>query len=202
MSEQRAAANTDRELWREREGDYYASSIHVTVRGGIGINVGGRVFVKSLAEWHALATRALAERDAVAFQGRVQSWMMECFGLKISRDKVERADRLLEEVFELLQSGGYDPARIVTLARYVWSRPVGEPDQETGGVMVTLAAYCLAFGLDMHAAGERELARISTPETVAKIRAKQAAKAAIDMGSPLPDAAAIRLTARAGEVGE
>lgn len=65
MSEQRAAANTDRELWREREGDYYASSIHVTVRGGIGINVGGRVFVKSLAEWHALATRALADREAV-----------------------------------------------------------------------------------------------------------------------------------------
>ena len=27
------AANTDRELWREREGDYYANSIHVTATG-------------------------------------------------------------------------------------------------------------------------------------------------------------------------
>ena len=47
--------NTDRELWREREGDYYADSIHVTQSGGIGINVGGYVFVKPLSEWHALA---------------------------------------------------------------------------------------------------------------------------------------------------
>lgn len=51
-----AAANTDRELWRE--GDYYTPSIHVTAQGGIGINVGGRVFVKPLREWHNLAMEA------------------------------------------------------------------------------------------------------------------------------------------------
>jgi hypothetical protein len=50
-----AAANTDRELWREREDDYYSPSIHVTQKGGIGINVGGTVFVKSVRDWHALA---------------------------------------------------------------------------------------------------------------------------------------------------
>lgn len=33
--------NTDKELWREREGDHYADSIHVTVTGCIGINCGG-----------------------------------------------------------------------------------------------------------------------------------------------------------------
>jgi hypothetical protein len=49
-----AAANTDRELWRE-EDDYYAPSIHVTAHGAIGINVGGRVYVKTVQEWHALA---------------------------------------------------------------------------------------------------------------------------------------------------
>ncbi len=47
--------NTDRELWREREGDYYADSIHVTKDGGIGINCGGHVFVKPLRSWHELA---------------------------------------------------------------------------------------------------------------------------------------------------
>jgi len=62
---------------------------------------------------------------------------------------------------------------------------VGEPVQEAGGVMVTLAALCLASGLDMHGAGETELARISAPELVAKIRAKQAAK---PKHSPLPTA--------------
>jgi len=48
------AANTDHELWREVEGDYYSPSIHVTAGGGIGINVGGLVIVKTLREWHRL----------------------------------------------------------------------------------------------------------------------------------------------------
>ncbi len=47
--------------------------------------------------------------------------------------------------------------------------------------MVTLAAHCLAHGVDMHEAGETELARIWTK--VDTIRAKQAAK---PKGSALP----------------
>lgn len=54
----RACANTDRELWRESEGDYYADSIHVNQGGGIGINCGGYVIVKPLRDWHALAIQA------------------------------------------------------------------------------------------------------------------------------------------------
>ena len=50
-----AASNTDRELWREREGDYYADSIHVTEGGGIGMNCGGMVIVMPIRNWHALA---------------------------------------------------------------------------------------------------------------------------------------------------
>lgn len=41
-SSEMPAQNTDRELWRESPGDYYANSIHLTESGGIGINVGGR----------------------------------------------------------------------------------------------------------------------------------------------------------------
>jgi hypothetical protein len=47
--------NTDREIWREREGDYYADSIHVTEEGNIGIDCGGYVYVKPIREWHKLA---------------------------------------------------------------------------------------------------------------------------------------------------
>ena len=47
------ALNTDRELWREIAGDYYSPSIHVTKDGGIGINVGGTVRVRTLREWHS-----------------------------------------------------------------------------------------------------------------------------------------------------
>lgn len=49
--------NTDRELWRESPGDYYAHSIHVTEAGKIGMNVGGTVFVMPLEVWHQLAKK-------------------------------------------------------------------------------------------------------------------------------------------------
>ncbi len=49
------AKNTDKEIWREIIDDWYSPSIHVTERGEIGINVGGRVFVKTVEEWHKLA---------------------------------------------------------------------------------------------------------------------------------------------------
>lgn len=135
----------------------------------------------TVAETADLIFALLPDPDEVSFQPRVEPWMRECFGDVIPFDKVERGDRLLEEVFELLQSGGYDPGRVTALRDYVWGRPVGESAQEVGGVMVTLAAYCLAFGLDMHQAGETELARIWTK--VEAIRAKQASK---PVGSALP----------------
>lgn len=126
-----------------------------------------------------------AAEDAPPFQQRVQPWMLECFGAEIAADKMERNHRFFEEATELVQACGMTASEAHQLVDYTFGRPVGEPTQETGGVMVTLAALCLANGLDMHAAGERELARISVPETVAKIRAKQAAK---PKHSPLPEA--------------
>lgn len=59
----KAYQNTDRELWREREDDFYANSIHVTEGGGIGMNVGGTVVVMPIAQWHA---RAMSEPLAPA----------------------------------------------------------------------------------------------------------------------------------------
>lgn len=51
-----SANNTDTEIWRgpaDQNGDkFYSSSIHVTERGGIGINVGGNVLVQSVEDWH------------------------------------------------------------------------------------------------------------------------------------------------------
>lgn len=49
--------NTDRELYRERPGDYYADSIHVTKDVGIGINCGGSVIVMPLRKWFMLAAQ-------------------------------------------------------------------------------------------------------------------------------------------------
>ncbi|HBU61575.1 MAG: hypothetical protein CMH91_07725 [Oceanicaulis sp.] len=117
------------------------------------------------------------------FQDRVRPWVLSCFGEDIAADKLERNDRFIEEALELTQACGYDRDRAHALVDYVFDREPGEPSQEVGGVMVTLAAHCLAHGMNMHADGERELARISAPEIMAKIRAKQAAK---PKGSALP----------------
>lgn len=119
-----------------------------------------------------------------SFQGRVQPWMMACFGAEIAADGAERNHRFLEESLELVQASACTASEAHQLVDYVYGRPVGERAQEVGGVMVTLAALCLAQGLDMHAAGETELARIWTK--VEAIRAKQAAK---PKHSPLPVAA-------------
>lgn len=118
-----------------------------------------------------------------AFQNRVQPWLMECFGPMIAGDREERNHRFLEESIELVQACGCSRSEAHQLVDYVFNRPVGEPPQEVGGVMVTLAALCLANGMDMHDAGELELARIWTK--VEQIRAKQAAK---PKHSPLPEA--------------
>jgi NTP pyrophosphatase (non-canonical NTP hydrolase) len=116
-----------------------------------------------------------------SFQARVQPWMMACFGPEISADRLERSDRFIEEALELVQASDYPQARVLALVDYVYGRDQGDINQEVGGVMVTLAAHCLAFGVDMHEAGETELARIWTK--VDQIRAKQQAK---PHGSALP----------------
>lgn len=124
-----------------------------------------------------------APAEGEAFQARVQPWLMACFGPEIAGDREERNHRFLEEALELVQSCGCTASEAHQLVDYVFGREVGEPAQEVGGVMVTLAALCLANGLDMHENGETELARIWSK--VDAIREKQAAK---PKHSPLPAA--------------
>lgn len=117
----------------------------------------------------------------IPFFKRVKPWMDACFGETISNDKLERNDRFIEEALELVQAIGYNRDRAHALVDYVFDRPVGEPFQEVGGVRVTLAALCLANGIDDDAAAEMELARVWT--LIEQIRAKHAAK---PKGSALP----------------
>jgi hypothetical protein len=59
MSDNQPCVNTDRELWREVDGDYYAPRVFVTTDGGIGIDVGGFVIVKPVRQWHALGATTI-----------------------------------------------------------------------------------------------------------------------------------------------
>jgi len=65
--------NTDRHLWPDvSEPGAVHESIHVTAQGGIGINVGGFVYVKTLREWHKLAGGPWSVRDEKALTSKQQ----------------------------------------------------------------------------------------------------------------------------------
>lgn len=178
MENEHVAANTITDEMVE------AGLAHYAEGGCSGLDADERREVVTSIIFAALAAAPKAEPVAT-IQSRVQPWMMACFGPEISADKLERGDRFLEEAIELLQSVDYPRERIYALIEYVYGRDQGEINQEVGGVMITLAALCLAHGQDMHEAGETELARIWTK--VEKIRAKHAAK---PTGSALPIAVA------------
>jgi len=115
------------------------------------------------------------------FQKRTDDWVVACFGDVIRNDKTERNHRFLEEALELVKSLGCTESEASQLVAYVYGRPSGDPAQEAGGVMNTLAALCNANGLDMIGCGNTELDRFRTK--IEKIRTKQAAK---PKHSPLP----------------
>jgi hypothetical protein len=112
----------------------------------------------------------------MTFQQRVLNWLMNCFSQEVCRDTTERNHRFLEEALELVQSTGCTRIEAHQLVDYVFGRPVGDPFQEVGGVAITLSGLCSCIDIDQDWAGEVELARISAPAILDKIRAKQAAK--------------------------
>lgn len=114
--------------------------------------------------------------DTSPYQARVARWMQACFGPEISSDIEERCLRFFEEAGELCQALGMSEEAAHAMVTYTWGREAGAPEQESGGVVVTLAALCEAAGLDMMADGETELARIDDPEVIARIRDKHAGK--------------------------
>ncbi|TBY27451.1 hypothetical protein [Rhizobium leguminosarum] len=116
-----------------------------------------------------------------SYQQRVADWVCACFPPSSVTDRTERSHRFLEESLELAQASGCSEEDAIALVRYVYSRPVGKITQETGGVMVTLAALCYAQDVDLEISADRELSR--NWDRIDIIRAKQAAKPS---GSALP----------------
>lgn len=116
-----------------------------------------------------------------SFQERVEAWLDACFPQAVRSNRSERTHRFLEEALELAQANGCSRADALALVDYVFGRPQGDPAQEVGGVMVTLASLCSATGLNMDQAGDIELSK--NWDRIELIREKQRLK---PIGSPLP----------------
>lgn len=108
------------------------------------------------------------------YQSRVLEWAIACFGEDLTRNPPQRNHRFLEESLELVQAMGCTEEEALQLVKYVFARPAGEPRQEIGGVMVTLALLCAVNDIDLATCADDELKRIWGK--IEQIRAKQAAK--------------------------
>jgi hypothetical protein len=121
-----------------------------------------------------MKAQRIVRRLAEGFQPRVQAWVQACFGYKQAMDKPMRNRRFLEEALELVQACGLPKEQALALVEYTYSRPIGKPYQEVGGVMTTLASLCAANDIDMAQAGDDEL--ISNWGRVNDIRLKSSQK--------------------------
>ena len=126
---------------------------------------------------------AVKSKSMVDYQQQVRYWVLTCFGIQIALNKQERQQRFLEEALELYQAGGMSAHDAHIMVDYVFSRPVGDIEQEIGGTMVCLSILCSSVNVDLHAAATKELNRCWLH--IDKIRAKHASKPA-NTRSPLP----------------
>lgn len=99
---------------------------------------------------------------------------MGCFGRKNVTTIQTRVFRFLEEAVELAQSLGCTEEEARRVVNYVFTRPKGDPAQEVGGTLVTLAVMCEALGLNMESCAENEYRRILSKTE--EIRARNKSK--------------------------
>lgn len=132
----------------------------------------------AITKWLATEIKDMLDPDRVpgkSFQERATVWALQCFGDDSVHSLPERFDRFLEEAIEFAQSVGYRHGQVQKILDYVYDdKQPGEPEQELGGVMVTLGVLCQSADLNMNIAGEKELARCW--QNTEKIRLKNDTK--------------------------
>lgn len=119
-------------------------------------------------------------------QAELGRWLTRTFGHESAISVAERSRRFVEEAIELAQASGLSEKDVADLVRYVYARPVGDPEQEVGGVAVTFLAYCGAAGFSADELEKRELSRIYAKD-VAYFRERHNAKALAGIALRVPD---------------
>lgn len=87
-------------------------------------------------------------------------WSIRSFGEAHVRDRKVRALRLAEEAVEFAQARQVPIEQMHLLIDTVYSRPVGDADQEIGGVFMTAIIAAAIEGLDPEECFLRELRRV------------------------------------------
>lgn len=97
--------------------------------------------------------------NMVEMQRRIAAWAKSRFG-DGTMDRRERAIRVLEEAIELAQAEGIRRHTISALLLHVYTKPVGEPNQEAAGVGVCLLAWAEGAGENLSSLIHDEVDRI------------------------------------------
>lgn len=117
----------------------------------------------------------------IDMEGATGNWMRKCFGtspelLALKSSVTERVARIVEEMTELAQAEGLTRDEVMRLVDDVYVREIGDPRQELGGVMICLAAYAHTKSFNLEEEWRKEFARISHPDKIERIRARQDTK--------------------------
>ena len=111
---------------------------------------------------------------------RVAEMVIRSWGRESLMDHHYRGKRTLEEAAELAQALGVDEAQALRIVMHVFSREVGDPQQELAGTASTLLATAHALGFDMGDALRQELDRMETvPMDILQARHESKARAGI-----------------------
>lgn len=115
----------------------------------------------------------------IPLEVRVADWVRTRIGNDHMNPR-ERAMRLLEEASELAQSEGVTLEQARKQIDYVFSRSMGDPIQEAGGVAVCLLGWCASHGVRLNDVAKAEILRIER-KPVAEIRGSVARKSDQDL---------------------
>jgi hypothetical protein len=120
----------------------------------------------------------------MTIEERMEHWIVTRIGADNAHRR-ERAMRLLEEAVELAQAEGITEEMVNRQTRHVFSRPIGEADQEAAGVAVCLVGWCAATGHSLMSLALREIERIEA-KPLEQIRGSLARKQDADLVTAIP----------------
>jgi hypothetical protein len=137
------------------------------------LGLGGEHLVDLVCAAYEQAESSLGEaREALRdvwsirdFQKRMTDWGIRCFGEEHIFDSKVRALRLVEEAVEFAQAVDAPQDQCAKLIEYVYSRPKGNPDQELGGVGVTVLVAASSRRKDFLSLVEAEVKRVESKPT-------------------------------------